>query len=69
MDVNNVDEDEEKGKNCNNKPTTMKEDELLPQLTVHSLKKAPAKTFVRKLSVDEVFQNWEIEKALVVLKK
>jgi hypothetical protein len=30
MDVNNVDEDEEKGKNCNNKPKTMKEDELLP---------------------------------------
>lgn len=46
MDVNNVEEDEEKGKNYNNRPKTMKEDELLPQLTVHSLKKAPAKIFM-----------------------
>ena len=48
---------------------TAKEDELLPQLTVHSLEEAPTNAFIRKLSVDEVFHNWEIEEALVVFKK
>jgi hypothetical protein len=69
MDINNVDEGEGKGWNCNDEPKTTKEDELLPQLTVHSLEEALTNAFVRKLSVDEVFQNWEIEEALVVFKK
>ena len=57
MDINNVEEDEGKGWNCNDEPKTAKEDELLPQLTVHSLEEAPTNAFVRKLSVDEVFHN------------
>ena len=63
MDINNVEEGEGKGWNSNDEPKTAKEDELLPQLTVHSLKEAPTNTFVWKLSVDEVFHNWEIEEA------
>jgi hypothetical protein len=69
MDINNVEEGEGKGWNYNDEPKTTEEDELLPQLTVHSLEEAPTNTFVRKLSVDEVFQNWEIEEAPVVFKK
>jgi hypothetical protein len=49
MDVNNV--DEEKDKNCNNKPKTMKEDELLPQLTVHSLKNLQPKPLCRSFQL------------------
>ncbi|KAJ6884344.1 hypothetical protein NC652_031366 [Populus alba x Populus x berolinensis] len=69
MDINNVEEGEGKGWNSDDEPKTAKEDELLPQLTVHSLEEAPTNTFVRKLAVDEVFHNWEIEEAPVVFKK
>lgn len=48
MDVNNVEDDEEKGKNYNNKPKTMKEDELLPWLNVHSLKKSSSQNLCVK---------------------
>jgi hypothetical protein len=41
MDINNVEEGEGKGWNYNDEPKTTEEDELLPQLTVHSLKEAP----------------------------
>jgi len=34
-----------------------KEDEALPQLTVHTLEKVSAKTFGRKLAQGEKFQN------------
>jgi hypothetical protein len=69
MDINNVDEGKGKGWNCNDEPKTTKEDELLPQLTIHSLEEALTNAFVRKLLVDEVFQNWEIEEAPVIFKK
>ena len=69
MDINNVEEGEGQDWNSNDEPKTAKEDELLPQLTVHSLEEAPTNAFVRKLSGDEVFCNWEIEEALVVFKK
>lgn len=46
MDINNVDKGEGKGWNSNDGPKTAKEDELLPQLTVHSLEEAPTNAFV-----------------------
>ena len=69
MEINNVEEGEGKGWNSDDEPKTAKEDELLPQLTVHSLEEVPTNAFVRKLAVDEVFHNWEIEEAPVVFKK
>ena len=69
MDINNVEEGEGKGWNSDDKPKTAKKDELLPQLTIHSLEEASTNTFVRKLAVDEVFHNWEIEEAPVIFKK
>jgi len=35
-----------------------KEDEALPQLTIHTLEEVSDKTFVRKLAQGEKFQNW-----------
>ena len=45
-----------------------KEDEVLPQLTIHTLEEVSAKTFVRKLAQGEKFQNWVTQEAPVVFK-
>jgi len=45
-----------------------KGDEALPQLTIHTLEEASAKTFVCKLAQDEKFQNWVTQEAPVVFK-
>ena len=45
-----------------------KEDEALPQLTIHTLEEVSAKTFVRKLAQREKFQNWVNQEAQVVFK-
>jgi hypothetical protein len=55
MNVNTMEEGEIEG---DDKKTRMgKEDEALPQLTVHTLKEVSAKTFVSKLAQCEKFQN------------
>jgi hypothetical protein len=40
------------------KTITGKGDEVLPQLTVHTLEEVSIKTFVRKLAQGEKFQSW-----------
>jgi hypothetical protein len=39
------------------KPVVEREDEALPQLSVHILEEVPMKTFMRKLIEGEKFQN------------
>ena len=64
MNVNTMEEGEIEG---DDKKTRMgKEDEALPQLTVHTLEKVSAKTFGCKLAQGEKFQNGVTQKALVV---
>ncbi|XP_011009973.1 PREDICTED: uncharacterized protein LOC105114938 [Populus euphratica] len=53
MDINNIEESERKGWNYDNEQKTIKEDELLSQLTVYYLEEAPTSAFVRKLLVEE----------------
>jgi len=45
------------------------EDEILSQLSIHTVNEIPAKAFVRMLASRESYQNWKIELVLVVLKK
>ncbi|KAL3568654.1 hypothetical protein D5086_031305 [Populus alba] len=45
-----------------------KEDEVLPQLTIHTLEEVSAKTCVRKLAQGEKFQNWVTQEAPMVFK-
>ena len=45
-----------------------KEDEALPQLTIHTLEEVSTKTVVRKLAPGEKFQNWVTQEAPVVFK-
>jgi hypothetical protein len=35
------------------------EDEVLPQLSVYTVDEIPAKSFVRRLADEEVYQNWK----------
>jgi hypothetical protein len=66
MNVNTMEEGEIEG---DDKKTQMgKEDEALPQLTVHTLEEVSAKTFVRKLAQGEKFQNRVTHEALVIFK-
>jgi len=60
----------EKGKiEIDDKKTQVgKEDEALPQLTVHTLEEVFTKTFVRKLAQGKKFQNGVTQEAPVVFK-
>ena len=66
MDINTLEKDKEEGSGMN--MVSGVEDESLPQLTVHSLEEVPTTTFVRKLAMDEKFQNWVTQEAPVVFK-
>ena len=44
-------------------------DEVLPQLSIHTIDEPPARFFVRRLGEGEVYQNWKMEIAPVVFKK
>ena len=48
MSINTLEENEKKGDDV--KAVAGKEDEVLPQLTIHTLEEVSAKTFVRKLA-------------------
>jgi hypothetical protein len=41
-------------------------DEVLPQLSIHTIDEPPARFFVRRLAEGEVYQNWKMEPAPVV---
>ena len=43
-------------------------DEVLPQLSIHTIDEPLAKCFVRRLAEGEVYQNWKMEIAFIVLK-
>lgn len=66
MSINTLEED--KVEEGDIKMVVGKKDEALPQLMVHTLEEAPAKTFIRKLVEGENFQNWVTQDALVVFK-
>jgi hypothetical protein len=53
--INTFEEDKVEGSDM--KTVVEREDETLPQLTVHILEEVPTKTFVRKLAEGEKFQN------------
>jgi hypothetical protein len=55
MSINTLEENKVKGGDI--KTVAGKEDEALPQLTVHTLEEVSAKTFMRKLAQGEKFQN------------
>jgi hypothetical protein len=66
MNVNTMEEGEIEE---DDKKTHMgKEDEALPQLTVHTPQEVSATTFVHKLAQGEKFQNGVTQEALVVFK-
>ena len=66
MSINTLEEDEVEGGNM--KTVAGREDEALPQLTIHTLEEVSAKTFIRKLADGEKFQNWVTQEAPVVFK-
>ena len=66
MSINTLEENEKEGGDV--KVVAGKEDEMLPQLMIHTLEEGPAKTFVRKLAQGEKFQNWVTQEAPVVFK-
>ncbi|XP_073261648.1 uncharacterized protein [Populus alba] len=65
MSINTLEEDEVEGGNM--KMVAGREDEALPQLTIHTLEEVSAKTFIRKLAF-KMFQNWVTQEAPVVFK-
>ncbi|XP_073261997.1 uncharacterized protein [Populus alba] len=44
-------------------------DEVLPQLSIHTIDEPPARFFVQRLAEGEVYQNWKMEPAPIVFKK
>ena len=66
MSINTLEENEVEGDDM--KTVAGKGDEALPQLTIHTLEEASAKTFVCKLAQGEKFQNWVTQEAPVVFK-
>jgi len=44
-------------------------DEVLPQLSIHTIDEPPARFFVRRLAEGEVYQNWKMKPAPIVFKK
>jgi hypothetical protein len=56
VSINTLEKDKVEGSDT--KIVVEREDEALPQLTVHILEEVPTKTFVRKLAEGEKFQNW-----------
>jgi hypothetical protein len=44
-------------------------DEMLWQLSVHTVNNVPTKAFVKKLVKGGAYQNWKMELAPIVLKK
>ena len=60
MTINTLEENEKEGDGL--KAVAGKEDEALPQLTIHTLEEVSAKTVVRKLAPGEKFQNWVTKK-------
>jgi hypothetical protein len=55
MNINTFEEDKVKGDD--EKTEAGKEDEVPPQLTIHTLEKFSANTFMQKLAKGEKFQN------------
>ena len=66
MSINTLEEDKEE--ESGTKIVVNMEDEMLPQLTVHSLEELPTKTFVRRLAEGEKFQNWVTQEVPIVFK-
>jgi hypothetical protein len=56
VSINTLEKDKVEGSDT--KIVVEREDEALPQLTVHILEEVLTKTFVRKLAEGEKFQNW-----------
>jgi len=44
-------------------------DEVLPQLSIHTIDEPPARFFMRRLAEGKVYQNWKMESAPMVFKK
>lgn len=55
MNINTLEEDKVKGDD--EKIESGKEDEVLPQLTIHTMEEVSAKTFIWKLAKVENFKN------------
>ena len=53
--INILEQDDNKVKSCNEKGKVMEGEELLSQLTVHTVEETSAKTFMRKLASGERF--------------
>ena len=66
MSINTLEQDKVKGSDT--KTVVEREDESVPQLTVHILEEVPTKTFVRKLAEGEKFQKWVTQEAPLVFK-
>ena len=66
MNINTL--EEENVKRDSEKVKSGKEDEILPQLTIHVLEKTSIKTFIRNLAKGEKFQNWVTQEDPMVLK-
>jgi hypothetical protein len=66
VNINTMEEDKVKG--IAGKTESGRRDEELPQLTIYTLEKVIARTFVRKLVEGEKFQNCETQKAPLVFK-
>ena len=66
MSINTLEGNKKKGDDV--KAVAGKEDEALPQLTIHTLEEVSTKTVVRKLAPSEKFQNWVTQEAPVVFK-
>lgn len=45
------------------------EDEILPQLSIHTVDEGLLKALIKKLAEGEVYQNWKMEPIPIMLKK
>jgi phosphotransferase system IIA component len=68
MGINTLKQDGSKVKSCSKKGKVVEEEELLPQLTVHTIEETSAKAFMQKLTNGKKFQNYVTQEAPIVFK-
>jgi len=66
MNINTLEEEQVKGDD--EKIKVGKEDEVLSQLTIHTLEEVSTNTFEQKLAKGKKFQNWVAGEAPLVFK-
>jgi ABC-type lipopolysaccharide export system ATPase subunit len=59
MGINILEQDDNKVKSCSEKGKVMEGEELLSQLTIHTVEETSAKTFMQKLASGEMINTYK----------